>query len=175
MNKFFTFAIIIVLGFFLGLFGREVIQNSSDERVERVIHLFEKLCLEPYLTGTNAVPRDYDLVFFPNIAPKPKWGDQQSLIFLEKSDPRSCKISTPPEIAFSLRQSKRLETRLTELVELHFPKLPRDKGIEGTALIAKGWLKGEIRSSERWGIYIWGNVTEDKKVHTFISFTKPNK
>jgi|GEM_PF-6065671 len=136
------------------------------------MYLFEKLCLEPYLTGIEVEPNDYHLVSITDVNGDIMWGDNLSRVLFRKNA-RNCSISAPPIMTFTVKQAEQMADKLEELVTSHFPNLPRDAGMDGTALVARGWLTGPRHSKERWGVSIWAGISGSETLHTWLSFTKP--
>ena len=150
-----TLTTICAAGLIIGLGSRAALSPPPPTRVERIVELFQKVCLPHHSGSITAPPKTLRLVQRNFLPGTDRWVDTVSSSFVSLTS-RQCEISTYAPFALDLENGKQLATAIEKIVAQKFPMLTLDPNAEMQVDdVFKVWMQGARGSKERWGVVLF--------------------
>ncbi len=156
--KYKKFIAVLTVCFCFGLaIGKSI--SEPQDRAERIVELFNSLCVPRFLQGTAPQPHRLGLVKMQAWPDELRWLDPQSASHLLVSE-RRCSIETSFPYSLSEEDGEKLAARISDLVSDKLSQLEYDPNVV-MAKISHGWMTGELSSADRAGVTLhvypdWG-------------------
>jgi len=150
-----TLTTICIAGLIAGMAARAALSPPPPTRVERIVELFQKVCLPHHSGSITAPPKSLGLVQRNLWDGEDLWIDAISSSSVSLTS-RRCKISTFAPFALDLENGKQLATEIEKIVAQKFPMLTLDPNAEMQVDdVFKIWMQGARGSKERWGVVLF--------------------
>lgn len=147
----------------------------QPERSDRIITLFQEVCLTPSRPGDDALIAAYGLLPQHLDHASRRWIDPVSESFLSIKG-RRCSILTHAPESLSRAEAEEIGNQVDALVASTFPDLPFDpRAVFGDEALFRAWMTGENNAPDRWGIWFYAYPDWGGSAGSNLSFTSPPK